>query len=116
MHELPVVKDVLSTVLRYAEEEKAEKVLEVSLEYGGMHDLVEEIVVKFFDYIKKGTLAEEAVLTVTKNPVLIRCRGCGEGFVFNPHGPLEFECEFCGSEGFDIITGNEFQINSITLQ
>ena len=115
MHELPVVKELLQTVLQYAEEEHAENVVSVHLEIGGMHDLVEEWVIRFFDYISRGTIAEGAKLTVQKNPVLIRCRGCGEGAVFDPHGHLEFTCPQCGSQEFDLINGNEFMIRNIEI-
>ena len=115
MHELPVVKELLETVLQVAEEEKAGKVLAVSLEIGGMHDLVEEWVIRFFDYINRGTIAEGAKLTVQKNPVLIRCRGCREGAVFDPHGHLEFTCPRCGAQEFDLINGNEFIIRKIEV-
>lgn len=117
MHELPIVRDLLDAVLRYAREEVAKKVRRVSLEVGGMHDLVEDIVTRFFEYISEGTMAEGASLDFKRNVVLIRCRQCGEGSVFNPHCDIRStKCKRCGSHEFDFVNGNEFIIKSIEIE
>lgn len=116
MHELPIVKNIVDAAVRYANEEGASRIRSISLEVGGMHDLVEEIVVRFFGYISRGTIAEGAELDFKRNPVIIRCRKCGDGSVINPHCDFrDICCTRCGSDEFDFVNGNEFVIKSIEV-
>ncbi len=79
MHELSIVQNVVNIVLDHAERNGAQKVLSVSLRVGELRDVVDDLIQRFFDYLSKDTIAEEARLKIERLPVIFRCK-CGETF------------------------------------
>jgi len=116
MHELPVVKEVLSAALEYARQENAREIVSVTLCIGQLHDLVPECVEKFFRYAGRGTIAQDAKLTIERPPVICRCGGCGEHFVLHPHDSGGWQCPVCRGDRFAILTGREFSIENIGVR
>lgn len=113
MHELPIVKQVLKTVLQVAEEEHASRVLKVTLTIGEMHDLIDEWVRKYFVYASIGTLAEGAQLEITRLPVICRCSSCSEFYVAHLRESDTLKCPVCGSEKYSFISGDELRIEEV---
>lgn len=116
MHELPIVKAVLETVLLYAEEQQAKKIHKVILSVGQMHDLVPEWVDKFFRYASKGTPAAEAAIEIESIPVICRCGQCRENYLLHLHGPEDqMCCPICRSADAEMLSGNELLIKEIEV-
>ena len=113
MHELPIVKEVLKAVLRVAEEEKATKILKVTLEIGDMHDLIDEWVIKYFVFASKGTPAEGARMEIRRLPVICRCKTCQELFTARFRQINTVKCPVCGSESFSFVSGDELRIDQV---
>ena len=115
MHELPIVKEVLSTVLEYARANHAARVDTVVLEVGELHDLVPEWVEKFFRFASRGTIAEGAQVRIERPPLICRCSGCREHFILHLRDGSEWRCPVCGGDDFAMLTGGEFSIKEITI-
>jgi hydrogenase nickel incorporation protein HypA/HybF len=116
MHELPIVKSVLEAALRHAAGRKAEKIHSIVLVVGQMHDIVVELVDKFFRFAAKGTIAQGAVVEIELIPVICRCRACKENYVLHLHGSEEkMCCPVCGSVEADRLSGDEFMIREIKI-
>lgn len=113
MHELPIVRQILSGVLSAAEQAGAVRVDRVVLEIGEMHDLIPEWVDKFFRYASRGTIAEKAELVIERPPLICRCAKCGEHFVLHPRASAVWACSNCGSRDFAMLGGEEFSIREI---
>jgi len=117
MHELPIIKKVLATALRYAQDNGAEKVVSVTLKVGETHDLIEDIVIKYFHYASRNTIAEEADLIYHALPIICQCGQCKDAFVFHLRsGPRTECCPECGSKDFTFVSGNEFYIDNIKIK
>ena len=113
MHELPIVKEVLKTVLRVAQEEKASKILKVTLEVGDMHDLVDEWVKKYFVFASRGTVAEGARIEIRRLPVICRCKACEELFVAHFRRIDSVVCPVCHCDSFSFVSGDELRIEKV---
>lgn len=116
MHELPVIKKVLAQTLLYAQEHGAKKVVSVTLEVGETHDLVAELVIKYFHFASKGTIAEDAELIYHPLPIICKCNACQEHFVFHLRtGPRTECCPECESDNFTFVSGKELFIDNIQI-
>lgn len=116
MHELPIIKNVLKIVLMHAEEEKARQVRKVILAVGELHDLVPELINKYFAYISRGTIAQEAELVVNIVPIFSRCNACHEHFVFHlRYGERTEGCPACGGDDLAMLGGDELAIDCIEV-
>ena len=80
MHELAVTEAILGVVLKNAEKESARRVRTVSLRIGELSDLKAEWIQRYFDYLARGTVAEEARIEVETTPPSFLCEECNFSF------------------------------------
>jgi hydrogenase nickel incorporation protein HypA/HybF len=114
MHELPILQDIVSVVLKHSKEAGASRVLAVDLEVGELRDLDEECMQRYFTFVSAGTPAAEATLRIRRSPALFSCRSCGSTF------PVDLEradgaCAACSSTDIALSGGNELCIDSIDV-
>jgi len=114
MHELGIMTDVLDTALRVAEEHGGKKVTKITLKIGLMSGIVSTYVQSFFDVISKDTIAKGAKIEIESEPVVFKCRKCGEQTIYNELGP-EYVCQNCGSPALHLESGYGFQIVNIGI-
>ncbi len=112
IHELAVTESILKVVLKHAEASNAQKVVSIDLKVGEMRDFVEEWMQWYFDYLSKGTVAEESKINVTKIPVKFQCKECAENFNADVK-EKEIYCPCCESKQVELVSGTEFFIESI---
>ena len=113
MHELPIIQQVLRTVLLYADSQHASRIQKVFLEIGEMHDLVPELVVRYFAFASRGTLAEGAQLLIARPPVVARCTACGRQLPVELHQDVSPYCPDCGGGRFQMVSGDQFHIRGV---
>jgi len=68
MHEMHLIRNLFDDLLNHAKEQKAEKVIKVSLRMGEFTEINEEIIRFFFGENSKGTVVEGAELIIEKSP------------------------------------------------
>lgn len=112
MHELSVVESMVSVVLRHALKNKAEKVNKINLVLGEVSTVMEYPVRFYFDLVAKDTVAEDAELVFKRTPLMARCGDCGEQFKVVE---FDFTCPECGGTDTEVISGREFQVESIEV-
>lgn len=115
MHELAVTEGMLKVVLRHAELNQAQKVVGITLKIGGMSDIVDEWLQRYFDYLSRGTIAEGAEILIERSPAVFRCCGCGEEYIVNLKAKGSFSCPECGADNVDLVAGREFQVQEIKV-
>lgn len=77
MHEVSVVSDLVSAILKELEKYNAESVEEVTLTIGDLTSLGAEQMEFAFEIITKGTKLEGAKLTVENEGIEVHCESCG---------------------------------------
>ena len=80
MHEMALVHEVVNVVLAECEGKGVHEVRRVNLAVGETRDVIDAYVPGLFRYIAKGTIAENAEVTIRRIPFTVRCTECGDIF------------------------------------
>ncbi len=112
MHELGVTESMLDVVLRHAERNRATSVTRINLVMGESSTVMEESVRFYFEIIGKDTIAQGAELNFRRVPLKAKCPECGEEFQVVEY---DFTCPGCKGTQTEIISGREFQVESIEI-
>lgn len=113
MHELSVTESVLEIACKHAEQAQAKKVTDIYLVIGKLSSIVDDSVQFYWDFISKGTLCEGAALHFKRLPAELVCLDCNHQY------ELEDElipCPNCGSARIRVVSGDEFNLESIEVQ
>lgn len=113
MHEISVMQNILNKVKEIALENKADKVKKIAIQIGQMTCIDAENLLFVFEVMKKGSIAEEAEMVVSKLPVKAKCQDCGNEFAVEN---LIFLCDNCGSKKAKIIQGEEIILEKMEIE
>ena len=113
MHELAIAQGVLDIVLCTASENNADRVLGVKVTVGELTGTVPEALEMGFVALAKGTIAEDALITIQLVLLTGRCRDCGSTGSIDKYN---FTCGSCGSHAIEIITGRELLVESVEVE
>lgn len=116
MHELPVMKSILDVVLRQAEKHNVLKVRAVQLEVGMLSDLETEWMQRYFDYLSRDTLAENAELKIHWIPVVFQCPACGTSLEVDRKNLQDIACAACGNKQMVLVSGREYSIKNMEVE
>jgi hydrogenase nickel incorporation protein HypA/HybF len=113
MHELGITEQLLSLALRHAEAAGASRVTALNLVIGEFASVIDESLQFYWDFVAKGTIAENAALHFERVPGLFRCLDCEYQF-----GMADFEgrCPGCGSSHATVVDGTQFSLASIEIE
>ena len=73
MHEMALMRQVVDTVLDYANDAGAVEVKTVYMTIGFNRDVVEAYMDSMFAWLAKGTIAEHAELVIRRTPYTVKC-------------------------------------------
>ena len=122
MHEMALMRNVVDMVLATCEGKDVGSVRKVYLTIGEMRDVIDEYVPSLFQYLARGTVAENAEVMIEHVPMMVRCQGpddahpCGEIFHIDTHDPKTWECPRCHAyQRYRLFCGDEFRISKIEV-
>ncbi|MEI6756683.1 MAG: hydrogenase maturation nickel metallochaperone HypA [Chlorobium sp.] len=113
MHEMSIALSIVEAVATKAQEEGAGRISGIDLVIGKLAGIEPESLKFCFSAAAKGTLAEGAVLAIDEPEGVGECGECGKRF------PVSFyyaECPDCRSLRVTIVSGEEFLIQSMTIE
>jgi hydrogenase nickel incorporation protein HypA/HybF len=113
MHELSIVASLFEILEEKAREQKAVRVVRVSLKVGQLAGVVPEFLQTAFDSYKQNTIASEAVLEVDAVPFRVSCRKC---HTVTEKDDYVFICPACGSNQLDVLEGTELLLEKLDLE
>ena len=113
MHELPIIKKILSVVLARAREYRVSRIKTIFLQIGALSDLQDEWMQRYFDYLSRDTPAASAKLRIEKIPAKVQCLQCTQCFELDPSPQAEQMCPACGGEKYRLLSGKGYFIDSI---
>jgi len=116
MHEMPVTESILDIVLKHAVMNECTKVLSIHLQIGGLSDLADEWLQRYFNYLSRGTMAEGAKLKIDRMPVVLKCDDCRVSSVTQPAQIDTFVCPVCGAKSAALVSGREYYIKTMEAQ
>ena len=110
MHELSLSAAIVETAVRHA---RGRPVRVVSLRVGRLRQVVPDSLAFYFEFTARGTLCEGARLEQAVIAARLRCRTCGRDW--EPEGP-DFRCPRCGAGDVEVLSGEEFEVESIEVE
>ena len=70
---------------------------------------------KYFDYLSKDTIAQNAKLKIERIPVVIKCDSCGHSFEINIKELKDIQCPECAHKKCTFISGKEYYIKDMEV-
>ena len=115
MHELQVTERILKIVLEHASGHDVTRIAVIHLRIGELSDLVDEWMQRYFDYLSRGTLAENAKLEIEKTPIVLECDACCCRFEVAREGLGQAECPECAESRCRLISGREYTVTNMEV-
>ncbi|MCD7819752.1 MAG: hydrogenase maturation nickel metallochaperone HypA [Lachnospiraceae bacterium] len=116
MHEMALVRKVVDIVIEKAEAAGASEVRAVHLVIGEARDIVEDYFEGLFQYLARGTIAENAEMVIYRVPYTVRCNQCGFIFPINVFDEKTWVCPACQARrDYKLNSGMEFSIKNIEV-
>lgn len=112
MHEMAVTQSILDIAIKHAELAGASQIRQINLVIGELSGIVDDSVQFYFDFLSESTMAEGAHLAFDRRAAVYRCRECR--MTYHPDG-FDWVCPSCSSLTFEVLSGREFQIESIEV-
>ncbi len=111
MRELQATQNVLKKSLQRVKDPA--RIKSVHLVIGEMAELDQTLIETHWRELSIGTPAEHAQLHFRLKKAEVQCMAC-----FNKYQPLDgkIHCPYCGSYGAKILSGEEFELESIELE
>ena len=78
MHEFSLISQIVHKCLKVAHQNNATKLSQINIEVGDFAMIVDNFAQRAFDTLKKGTIAENAVMNIKRTPGVLHCSVCGE--------------------------------------
>ena len=110
MHEIGIVRQLLRTVSDFAAENELNEIREVVVDCGELSLVIPEYVEELYPVVVKGSILENAKLTIHTVPGLAECEDCDEIFNVVEHKGY---CPACGSFEKTVLSGQDFGIREI---
>jgi hydrogenase nickel incorporation protein HypA/HybF len=110
VHELSLSSAIIATAAKYAD---GRRVAVVSLRVGRLRQVVPQTLEFYFEFVARGTVCEGARLDQEVLEARLRCDACGEEWEIEIPA---FRCPGCGGSGVTIVSGNEFEVESIEVE
>jgi hydrogenase nickel incorporation protein HypA/HybF len=115
MHELQITERILDIVLKHASAQDVTKVVRIHLKIGALSDLEDEWIQHYFDYLSRGTVAENARLAIRRAPVVLCCRSCSCSFEAKREELGRARCPECGEDSLELVAGREYLIENMEV-
>jgi hydrogenase nickel incorporation protein HypA/HybF len=115
VHELQVTERILEIVIRHATGHDVSRIVLIRLKIGELSDLEDEWIQRYFDYLSRGTIAENAKLAIQRAPIVLECDDCSRSFEVRKDELGGAECPDCGGSDCRLLSGREYLIENIEV-
>jgi hydrogenase nickel incorporation protein HypA/HybF len=115
MHELQVTERILEVALDHASRHEVARIVAIHLRIGELSDLEDQWIQHYFDYLSRGTLAENARLKIERAPIVMDCDSCACSFEVKRAGLREAECPECGESRCRLVSGREYFVKTMEV-
>ncbi len=115
MHELQVTERILDIALSHVAGHEVSRILVIHLRIGKLSDLEDEWIQRYFDYLSRGTLAENARLAIERAPIVLCCDSCSHSFEVKREDLGEAGCPECGDSRCQLVSGREYYVENMEV-
>jgi len=89
--------------------------MKIHLQVGGLSDLQDEWLQRYFDHLSRGTLAEGAKLQIERPPIRLECNGCQTSYTIASAEKIDTPCPQCKEQDVRLISGREYTITNMEV-
>jgi len=89
------------------------RVKNIVVSVGELSGVEPDSVSLYFDLLKKEYNLENATISFTPVPAMMKCGKCGKEFNYDP---LSWDCPSCGDRGIAISMGTECYVDSMEVE
>lgn len=114
MHEMSYMVRLVNKAAESAVERGAARVNRIVVSVGEMTDVLPEYLHRYYPTAVKGTLLEGSVLETRKEPVRIRCGGCGS--TYHPGKENSYACPDCGDISGTVVSGRSVVLEQVEME
>jgi hydrogenase nickel incorporation protein HypA/HybF len=113
MHELSITENILQIALKHGTlHAPGRPITGINLVIGQLSSVIDNSVQFYWDIVASSTAAEGAQLHFDRRPAELLCLDCSRRY--NP-SQGELSCPDCGGTNIEIISGDEFFMESIEV-
>ena len=112
MHEIGIVRQLVRTVTDFAAEHGVSQICEVTVDCGELSLVIPDYLRELYPVVVKGSILENAKLSINMVPGLAECEDCDEIFNVIEHKGY---CPNCGSFNKTVLSGKDFTIREILV-
>lgn len=112
MHEIGIVRQLVRTVTDFAAEHGVSRICEVAVDCGELSLVIPDYLRELYPVAVKGSILENAKLSINMVPGLAECEDCDEIFNVIEHKGY---CPNCGSFNKTVLSGKDFTIREILV-
>jgi hydrogenase nickel incorporation protein HypA/HybF len=110
VHEFSLASAISETAIRHA---AGRRVTLVSLRVGRLRQVVKDTLDFYWDITTRDTVCAGSRLEIDDVPARLHCSGCDREWEIEVPA---FVCGDCGPAGVTVLTGEEFQVESIEVE
>ena len=112
MHEMAIAEGILHIALDTVRKNRGKTIREIGLLIGEMSGVETEALEFSFQMLAKGTMAEDAKLSIKRVPITGRCNKCGKEFHVEHY---DFWCPACKDGVLTLLSGREMQVEYLEV-
>lgn len=113
MHEMSIAQSIVDNACAEARRVSSHRVTRVVFRVGVLRQVDSQLLHEAFDAARKGTLCNDAWLSIEQAPLMAVCRDCRESFDALDN---DWVCPQCGGPGTDARGGDELELISISAE
>ncbi len=113
MHELGITQSIVEIAEKTARDQKAEKVLSVTIEIGELSGVIPDAVEFCYEACTQESLLAGSRLVINYIPGLGKCNDCQADVKMDN---MTFNCSSCGSYSLQRIQGEELNIKEVEIE
>ncbi len=112
MHEMSVVQALVKQCEKEAKKNGAKKILAIHIKIGVLSGIEIHFLESAYDIFKIGTICEEAILHVEKQPIVVKCQDCEKTSILEKY---EFVCPVCKSSELKVVDGEDMMLMKLEM-
>jgi hydrogenase nickel incorporation protein HypA/HybF len=110
VHELSLSSAIVNTVVKHS---GGRRVTLVELRVGKLRQVIPDTLEFYFEFVARDTVCEGARLEQQVIDARLHCRGCDHDWGIEIPA---FRCPECSGSDVEIANGDEFEVESITVE
>jgi len=110
MHEMSIALALVEQLQRIAAEQRAVRIVEVEVRCGVLRQVVPEALQLAFSAASADTPAAGAVLRISEEDLVAKCRPCGTQFAARMD---DYRCPTCRQADVELVGGQDIVLKSV---